>query len=87
MTKAKREALASAVKDAKTNAQALAEGAGVRILDTLLINGESETYARGQQGVGPRSGVGEDEGENEVSTRLVVGDIIVYCQVVVECAF
>ena len=84
MSKVKREALGLAVKDAKTNAQAIAEGAGVKIMDTSLIDGEPEAYDRGiQTAVGPGLG----EGQGDLSTRLVVGDISVSCRVVVECTY
>jgi uncharacterized protein YggE len=84
MSKAKREALGLAVKDAKINAEAIAEGAGVKIMDTFLIDGEPEAYDRPMQtGVGPGLG----EGQGELSTRLVVGDISVSCRVVVECTY
>jgi uncharacterized protein YggE len=81
MSKAKREALALAVKDAKTNAQAIAEGAGVKIIDTFSIEGEPEADARFVQS----GGLGTAEGER--STRLVVGDINVSSRVVIECTY
>jgi len=87
MRKAKREALASAVKDAKTNAQAIADGAGVKIMDTFLIDGEPEIFEYRQTGVGSGGEIGDNQGETEVSTRLVVGDIDVSFRVRVECAY
>jgi uncharacterized protein YggE len=83
-TEAKREALTRAVKDATANAQALADGAGARITDTVRIDGQPEYYGgrslsntvQGQIGFG---GGGE--------TPILAGEVEITCRVSVTCTY
>ncbi|MGV3723364.1 MAG: SIMPL domain-containing protein [Actinomycetota bacterium] len=81
---AKRQALVKAVRDARENAGALAEGAGRTVTDVISIVGEPE-YAFGGQ-VQMMNAVQSDAGGGE-STSLMAGEQEVTCRVNVTCTY
>jgi uncharacterized protein len=83
-TEVKRQALALAVREAKANAQALAEGAKAEIKDTIEINDQPRYYfGFNNQSSNislPGGGLGEE-------TPVVAGEVEVTCHVNVTCTY
>ncbi|HEV2949870.1 MAG TPA: SIMPL domain-containing protein [Gemmataceae bacterium] len=82
----RREGLSKAVEAALANANAIAEGAKVRIKDTFSLQGQPEySYGPGQCGLTNRIVVAGEGGAGD--TPVIVGDLEVTIRVSVTCTY
>jgi uncharacterized protein len=82
----RREGLSKAVEAALANANAIAEGAKVRIKETFTLQGQPEySYGPGQCGLTNRILVAGEGGAGE--TPVIVGDLEVTIRVSVTCTY
>jgi uncharacterized protein YggE len=82
----RREGLSKAVEAALANATAIADGAKVRIKDTITLQGQPEyTYGQGQCGLTNRIVVAGEGAAGD--TPVIVGDLEVTIRVNVTCTY
>jgi uncharacterized protein YggE len=82
----RRDGLSKAVEAALANANAIAEGAKVRIKDTFALQGQPEySYGQGQCGLTNRIVVAGDRAAGD--TPIIVGDLEATIRVSVTCTY
>lgn len=82
-TAVQQQALSKAVENALANARALAAGAGVKIQETITVNGQPQISWGGRQDFGNTVQVAVPAAESSI----IVGDLKITCNASVTCTY